>query len=578
MTIDRIIGPELIKLSSKVEDGYYLLVGGKKMIKKGKLFVTLLLTGTMLISVTACSQSGASDSGQADDSVSAASDSEQNEDAQTAAVDTDQIKEQLDIALTSQPSSFDLHKITSSEPIRLMCGTVYEQLLTLNSESEPVPELCESYEVSEDGTEYTFVLRQNVNFHNGDVMDADDVVASLNRWVENYSAVKDLIGESRFEKVDDSTVKITLDGPCATLPYMLAAGSQRAVITTAEACENEGEDGYMTEIIGTGPYMLTETVTDQYTMLERFEDYSPYGDPDEPCDGWAGYKHAYTPAICAWVVGEEATRVAGLQTGQYDSANVSDAMLTTLESYEDITLEYEEEGGQVAIVFNKQSGLCSDVNMRKAINAIVNPEELMMVSYGNSYTLNASYMESTQPLWYSDAGSEYYGTMDTEAAAQYLEAAGYNGETLQILASSDNNFDKIGGVLEQELEAAGIDCEMTTVDWGTFTEYRTDPDRYDLFISSYSTTPVPSLRSYFSEDTPGWTSDSGLDDLWAVYNNSLTLDEAAVAWVDIQQYCWEEYLPVISLGHYVSHDVMNSHLEGVIYFNGGYYWNAYVPQ
>ncbi|MDO5422236.1 MAG: ABC transporter substrate-binding protein [Eubacteriales bacterium] len=486
------------------------------------------------------------------------------------------IKDEINIALTAENAVYDLHKTTSNGSRVALCGTVYEQLMTLNGQSEPVPELCESYEVNDDATEFTFVLRQGVKFHDGSEMTAEDVVASLNRWIDSYSAVAQLVGDARFEKVDDTTVSIKTENPCVTLLYLLAGGAQRAVITTEEAIASEGEDGYMTEIIGTGPYTFKEWVLDQYVWLEKFDDYVPYGDPAEESDGWAGYKHAYTQNIYLWVVPEETTRMAGLQTGQYDAANISTATLPQAEGDDALTV-YSEEGGQNVIVFNKKEGLCVDQNMRKAINCFIDANDLQLVSGEASFNLGSCYMESFQTLWYTEAGSENYNTQDIEAGQSYLEAAGYNGETLKILVSSANNFEKRAQVLEQQLEANGIDCELTTVDWGTFTEYRNDPEIYDLFISSFATVPVPSLRNYFGADYAGWTSDEHLDELWEVYNNATTIEEAATAWESIQEYCWD-YLPIINLGHYVSYDVMNSQMEGVIYNNCNYFWNAYIPQ
>lgn len=552
--------------------------------------IALFLAGVMAAGLAACGTGSAGQNGTAQEGSAAQSSAagENSAGESTAAGENDgsqsktaqdpssmNLKEQLDIAVAAEPAVLDLHKTSSSTPKSILCGSVYEQLFALNGDSEPEPELCESYEMNEDATEFTFKLRSGVNFHDGSVMDADDVVASLNRWIESYSGIRNLVGESRFEKVDDLTVAIKLDSSCITLPYMLAAGSQRAVITTVEAIENEGEDGYLSDTIGTGPYTMTQWVTDQYVMLERFEDYVPYGNADESSGGVAGYKHAYTDRICYWVVSEEATRVAGLSTGQYDSSYISDSMIATVESGGNVAVTQLEEG-QVAIVFNKKAGLCSDVNMRKAVNAAINTDELMVVSYGSSYTSDSSYMESDQSLWFSIDGGENYNTQDMEAAAGYLADAGYNGETLRILASSDNNFDKIATVLEQQLENAGIDCELTTVDWGTFTEYRTDPEGYDLFISSYGSLPLPSLKAYFSPDGPGWTDDEQLNTLWDAYESALSLEDAAAAWEDVQAYCWD-YLPIISLGHYLSNYALNTDLEGVITQTGQYFWNAYVP-
>ena len=151
-----------------------------------------------------------------------------------------EIKDEINVSITAENAVYDLHKTTANGSRVALCGTVYEQLVTLNGEGEPVPELCESYEMSDDATEFTFVLRQGVKFHDGSEMTAEDVVASLNRWIDNYSAVAQLVGDARFEKVDDTTVKIKTESPCVTLLYLLAGGAQRAVITTEEAIASEG--------------------------------------------------------------------------------------------------------------------------------------------------------------------------------------------------------------------------------------------------------------------------------------------------------------------------------------------------
>ena len=117
------------------------------------------------------------------------------------------------VALSMNVDTLDLVMTTSVGGRQVALGTVWERLLTLNSQGEPVPELCESYEMSEDVTTFTFYLRQGVLFHDGSEMTADDVVASMNRWIETYSNVQELVGSGRFEKVDNYTVKITTVTP-----------------------------------------------------------------------------------------------------------------------------------------------------------------------------------------------------------------------------------------------------------------------------------------------------------------------------------------------------------------------------
>ena len=99
---------------------------------------------------------------------------------------------------------------------------------------EPQPVLAESYEVSEDGLEYTIKLREGVKFHNGNEMTADDVVASMNRWIEKSPKANTLIGGSTFEKVDDYTVKMTANQASSDIITVLANPIMFAAIYPAE--------------------------------------------------------------------------------------------------------------------------------------------------------------------------------------------------------------------------------------------------------------------------------------------------------------------------------------------------------
>ena len=90
---------------------------------------------------------------------------------------------ELHVALAANPPSLDPPSVNSN----IVGGIgihVYESLFAMNQDYEPTPVLAESYEVSEDGMVYTIKLRQGVKFHNGEEMTADDVVASMNRWLE----------------------------------------------------------------------------------------------------------------------------------------------------------------------------------------------------------------------------------------------------------------------------------------------------------------------------------------------------------------------------------------------------------
>ena len=435
--------------------------------------------------------------------------------------------------------------------------------------------------MSEDATTFTFYLREGVLFHDGTELKAEDVVASMNRWIDAYSTAKGLVGEGRFEVVDDYTAKIVCDAPALTLLEMMAGSAQPAIVTTVASCNDEDDNGYLKDYIGTGPYKFVEWLQDQYITFERFDEYVPYyleGTTEEIMDGWAGYKHAYTKTVNLYYVAEEATRVAGLQTGQYDAV-----LMVSSDNFDmvDDTPGLEivvEQGGTVALVFNKsESSIATDNNIRKAVNAVANNEDLLRACYGNFYELGSCYMDDANAAWVTEAGSENYNLADPELAKTYLEAAGYNGETFTILTPTLNRLDNIALVLKTQLESIGMNVELNVVDWATFTQYRTDPEAFDVYITSFASVPVPSLKAYYGPSYPGWSTDETLAELLASFNEATTREDAFAAWEILHAYSWD-YLPCINVGHYNVSYAWNEKVEGLYVGNGMYFWNAYIAE
>lgn len=482
-------------------------------------------------------------------------------------------KDTMHIAVSQQAPSLDLHK-NSSLIARQMCsGTVWEKLVTLNEKAEPVPELCESYTMSSDAKEFVFNLRKGVKFHDGTEMTADDVCASMNRWTKSFSVAGTLVGGALFEKVDDYTVKISMESSALTLPDVIAGAAQPAMITTVASCADQDDKGFVKSYIGTGPYKFVEWIQDQYVKFEKFDDYVPYGTKGVPMDGWAGYKDSQIKTLYFDLVKESATRAAGLQTGQYDFIfDVSDdtaAMVSAIPGVQQV----KAEEGTVAYVFNKKKGLATNQYIRQAVNAVINCEDVLRATYGEFFNLGSCYMDASQGFWVTDAGSANYNQKNIPLAKEFLAKAGYNGETFRILAPTLNNMDKGAMVLQQELIAAGINCELNVVDWATMTQYRTNADIYDMYVTSFASVPVPSLKLYFGPAYPGWTEDGKTQELMANFNTATTKDAAKTAWNVLQEYSWD-YLPLINVGHYIKCYAWSEKLSGVNTFNGVYFWNA----
>ncbi|MDR1971755.1 MAG: ABC transporter substrate-binding protein [Treponema sp.] len=479
----------------------------------------------------------------------------------------------LNVAVMQESPSLDLHKNSTLIARQIGAGQIWEKLVTLNSLSDVVPELAESFDISPDGKVLSFRLREGVPFHDGSIMRAEDVTASMNRWIDSYAPARSLAGDSRFEKISDNLVQIRFAAPAVTFPDMIAGAPQAAVITSAAACADEDSRGFMRQYIGTGPFRFAEWKNGRYIRLEKFSRYLPYGVGGKGTDGWAGYKDPQVEQLYYHLVPQASTRVAGLLTGQFDvDYNVDNDDMPLIRGTAGVR-QVRYQAGTLALVFNKRQGPCADRNFRQALNAAINAEEIMAAVFGEQYELGSSYMEDTQVFWRSSAGEEYYNRCDPDLARELLKKTDYDGRPLRILTSTPGTTDRGVLALMAQLEKAGIRAEMTVVDWAALLQYRNDPSRYDIYTSSFFSVPVPSLKLYLDPLFPGWSDDPLLARYLSDLNAAGSRAEARDCWERLQAYAWE-YLPIVNLGYFSQTHAWKDRVEGLTVYNGLYFWNA----
>lgn len=475
-------------------------------------------------------------------------------------------------AITSNPATLDPHMNTAAVTSEV-ARNIYEQLFALNANYEPVPMLAESYDLTEDGKTYTFHLRKGVKFHNGDEMKAEDVIASLKKW-SAVNSKKAMFEGAEYTAQDDYTVILKLPKVTFGIIEAIADNGQLSGIMPKELADGAPANG-AAEFIGTGPFKFGEWKQDQFIRLEKFKDYQSL---NTPADGVSGKKEALVDELYYYITPDESTRVSGLITGEYDAA-----MNLPIDSYDQLKgsnpdLEVKKDVKTLFGIFNKKEGVFTDINMRHAVNAILDKEAILTATQSNPdfYKMDSSYMVEKQEGWHSGAGKEYYNVNNIEKGKEFLEKAGYNGEEITLLTTRDYDILYNSAIVAKEqLEKAGIKVKLNVTDWSTLLEIRTKPSEWDMFFTGFPTVLLPTQLLYMSKDWPGWTNDPKLTEYIQKINSSTTTEEAQKIWQEAQGYAWE-YMPATNIGTYNEYAMYNTKtLDGYdVQFQGNVFWNV----
>lgn len=483
----------------------------------------------------------------------------------------------LKVALSSQPNTLD-PPLDAATPTRDVSRLFFETLVTTNEDFEPVPMLAESVEVSDDSQTYIFHLREGIKFHNGKEMTAEDVIASMNRWMEKTTLTGSVFVDAKFSEIDEYTVELQLAKPSALALDLMASTKQAAAIMPKEIVEEAPPEG-VHEFVGTGPYEFVEWRQDQYIHLTKYDDYQAL---DEEPSGLAGKKEALSEDIYFYFVTDPATQLAGLQSGEYDIASrVPTDNFETIKN--DPNLEYYfAPSGEFIFHFNKQTGIASDFKMREAINVGLDVEEVMLGAFGieEAFWLHPSYMHKEITTWASDAGSEYYNQNDPERAKEMLEEMGYDGEEFKIISTRDSaSIYNASIVAQEQLIQLGINATLETFDWATFLDTQDNhPEDWDALVigSSMVSTPVQLLA--LSETEMGGVGDPKVTEQLEKIESSSSHEEARALWDELQHYVWESHLPIINLGGNNELFASSKQVEGFSIFTGPLYWNTKVTE
>lgn len=488
------------------------------------------------------------------------------------------LRNYVNVAYNAQPATFDPH-VTGATATREVDRNVFEGLFEEDATGTPKPQLCESYESSDDNKVWTFHLRKGVKFHNGEIMDADDVIASLDRWLKKNAIARKSIPEWKFEKVDDNTVKLILENPCALLPYVFSNYAQFSAILPASVIEAAGDANLTTDqLIGTGPFTFEEWIVDSHITLKRFEDYMPAS--TESSGAW-GDRTAYVDTVNFNFVVDTTTRLNGLQTGQYDivsSIAYTDYSRASSMSNADLVIE---DWNSITITMNKSAdSRLSDPRWRQVISYAVNLDEILSACYTTNtdyipYNADACYFNK-ESQWYADVSSIQY--QDLEKAKELLKELNYDGTPLVMMTTQAYpELYNATLVLQQQLEAIGVSVDLRVYDWGTMLTLISDTTAFDLYPMNYPASSAPVSVNYITKtNASGFTNDPTLNQYILDMNSYSDVKDAMNFWyTTVMPYCAEQVF-ILHLGTYDNFTGVSKNVEGFENYYGMKLWGIKV--
>jgi peptide/nickel transport system substrate-binding protein len=378
----------------------------------------------------------------------------------------------------------------------------YEELFEWDADLVPQPKLVDTWSVSADGREWTFKLRGGVPFHNGDVMNAGDAVASLQRWRlasgPGSSLVRRFTDEDSLQVVDDLTFTWSLFEPIGVMLDMLSSPHPLLPIVPAEVAATPYTEA-VEDHTGTGVYKFVSWDFGDKITLERFDDYASRSEPSTGPGAYAGENIAYIDRLIWLEIPDEETKIAGLETGEWDVVDGAGFdFFKRLTDNPEIQVPQYRPGHRSDVMLNPNVPPFSFQKARQALMAAADIEAFMF-SLGDPdlWELCDAFYWCGTPFDVR-AGSPYdvdtsagtfsigYNGKNMAAAQALLADSDYAGETTVILNPTDyGTITPIGHVLKPLMEEIGFITEMPALDWATITGRFGATDSYSAITSWY---------------------------------------------------------------------------------------------
>lgn len=375
------------------------------------------------------------------------------------------------IAIGAEPESLDPLKMQSS-PAATVSEHMVERLIYLAEDGSLKPALAESWESSEDGLVWTFYLREEVSFHDGESFNAEAVKYNLDRFL----GIGDFAGRDKaafaflldrveeIEVVDEYTVQVTLNEVFA--PIIAHFSHSFIGMHSPASLKTLAAGDFVEAPVGTGPFKYVAWDRGDKIVMENNEDY------------WGEVPILDT--VTFKFVPEASSRVIMLETGEVDAIMaVPPTEIDRLELEFDIHVVFQNSVRVMFIALNMEKEVFQDVRVRQALNHAVDRASIISTLFqGVGEPASAPVVPAV--FGYTRVGPYEY---DLERAKNLLTEAGYpDGFEIDMLHPSGRYVQDVvvAEAVQAMLADIGVTVNLRTYEWGTYlSTVRVSPDMAD---------------------------------------------------------------------------------------------------
>jgi len=406
-------------------------------------------------------------------------------------------RDEIIVAVPAEPIHFiPAEKMQSSDTDHIFLYNVYDTLLYKDTSNGDVkPWLAEKWELSPDGKQIKFKLREDVYFHDGTKLTARDVQFTYDDTKNYPVGAALLINYDHTEVIDDYNFIIHMVAPYNAILNSFC--SRAAFIVSKAHYEKVGEEGYKAKPIGTGAYKFVSWTSGDQIVLEANEKY------------WGG-----APAFKKFIIKtipDVNTQILALETGDIDV--ILNAPIENLQYLNNPNLSWDAVGSNashfLAFFMHEKSWVSQDPNFRKAVQAAIDKNSINTAVFGGKAEIIDIYGSknfTTHPL----PGSYSTYTRDMAKAREYLAKSNYKGQEFNIACIAGTANQKSAEIIQGTLSELGIKVKITATDSAAFFNTTQKTGDYDamLVIHNSSVMDQDSMYLYFAKvryEIPGIT-------------------------------------------------------------------------